>query len=53
MKYVTLLIIIIAVFIIFRFISNIMNVYNRRKVSEENIVDLEKDPESGEYKPKE
>ena len=53
MKYVTLFIIIVAVFIIFKFISNIMNVSNRRKVNKENIVDLEKDPKSGEYKPKE
>ena len=52
MKIAVLIFIIFIVIIIFRFISNI----NKKKYSnnkEENVIDLEKDSNSDEYKPKE
>ena len=52
MKIAVLIFIIFLIIIIFRFISNI----NKKKYSnnkEENVIDLEKDPNSDEYKPKE
>ena len=52
MKIAVLIFIIFVIIIIFRFIS----IINKKKYSnnkEENVIDLEKDPNSDEYKPKE
>ena len=52
MKIAVLIFIIFLVIVIFRFFSSI----NKKKYSnnrEENVIDLEKDPNSDEYKPKE
>ena len=52
MKYFIFLIIILFIIIIFRFISS-QKKKNDLSKAKDNIVDLEKDPESDEYKPKE
>ena len=52
MKIAVLIFIIFIIIVIFRFFSSI----NKKKYSnnkEENVIDLEKDPNSDEYKPKE
>ena len=52
MKIAVLIFIIFLIIIIFRFFSylNKKNISNNK---EENVIDLEKDPNSDEYKPKE
>jgi len=52
MKYLLLFLIIIFVIIIFRFFGNIRK-KNELKNKKNNVVDLEKDPQTNEYKPKE
>ena len=52
MKYLLLFLIIIFVIIIFRFFVNIRK-KNELKNKKNNVVDLEKDPQTNEYKPKE
>ena len=52
MKLAVLIFIIVVIIITFRFLSNI-NKKNNPNNKEENIIDLEKDPDSDEYKPKE
>ena len=52
MKIAVLIFIIFSVIVIFRFFSN-LNKKNILNNEEENVIDLEKDPNSDEYKPKE
>jgi cbb3-type cytochrome oxidase subunit 3 len=52
MKIAVLIFIIFLVIVIFRFFSN-LNKKNISNNKEENVIDLEKDPNSDEYKPKE
>ena len=54
MKFAVLIIVIIAVIILFRFVS-IINTKNNlgKEKDKEKVVDLEKDPKTNEYKPKE
>jgi len=52
MKFAVLIFIILLIIIIFRFISN-LNKRNNLDKKNDNIVDLEKDPNTDEYKPKE
>ena len=52
MKIAVLIFIIFLIIVIFRFFSN-LNKKNNSKNIEENVIDLEKDPNSDEYKPKE
>ena len=52
MKYLLLFLIIILVIIIFRFFGNIRK-KSELKNKKNNVVDLEKDPQTNEYKPKE
>ena len=52
MKIAVLIFIIFLIIIIFRFFSN-LNKKNISNNEEENVIDLEKDPNSDEYKPKE
>ena len=52
MKFAVLIFIILLIIIIFRFISNLNKRSNLDKKND-NIVDLEKDPNTDEYKPKE
>tara|TARA_B100000029_G_scaffold462458_1_gene494986 strand:- start:446 stop:604 length:159 start_codon:yes stop_codon:yes gene_type:complete len=52
MKYLLLFLIIVLVIIIFRFIGNIRK-KSELKNKNNNVVDLEKDPQTNEYKPKE
>ena len=52
MKIAVLIFIIFLVIVIFRFFSN-LNKKNISKNKEESVIDLEKDPNSDEYKPKE
>ena len=52
MKIAVLILIIFLIIIIFRFFSK-MNKKNILNNKEENVIDLEKDPNSDEYKPKE
>ncbi len=52
MKIAVLIFIIFLIIVIFRFFSN-LNKKNISNNEEENVIDLEKDPNSDEYKPKE
>ena len=52
MKIAVLIFIIFLIIFIFRFFSY-LNRKNISKNEEENVIDLEKDPNSDEYKPKE
>ena len=52
MKIAVLIFIILLIIFIFRFFSN-LNKKNVLDNEEENVIDLEKDPNSDEYKPKE
>jgi len=52
MKYAILLLIIFLIIVFFRFIGNIKK-QSELKDKKNNVVDLEKDPESNEYRPKE
>ena len=52
MKIAVLIFIIFLVIVMFRFFSN-LNKKNILNNEEENVIDLEKDPNSDEYKPKE
>ena len=52
MKIAVLIFIIFLIIVFFRFFSN-LNKKNISKNEEENVIDLEKDPNSDEYKPKE
>ena len=52
MKIAVLIFIIFLIIVISRFFSN-LNKKNISKNEEENVIDLEKDPNSDEYKPKE
>ena len=52
MKIAVLIFIIFLIIVIFRFFSN-LNKKNILNNEEENVIDLEKDPSSDEYKPKE
>jgi len=53
MKYILLFIIILFILIFFKlFSSNLKNKINKKN-SEEEIIDLKKDPKTNEYKPKE
>ncbi len=52
MKIAVLIFIIFLVIVIFRFFRN-LNKKNISNNKEENVIDLEKDPNSDEYKPKE
>ncbi len=52
MKIAILIIIIFSVLVLFRFLKN-LNVNKKFNKTEEKIIDLEKDPKSDEYKPKE
>ena len=52
MKIAVLIFIIFIVIIVFRFFNN-MNKKNNSNNKEKNVIDLEKDPSSDEYKPKE
>ena len=52
MKIAVLIFIIFLIIFIFRFFSY-LNKKNISKTAEENVIDLEKDPKSDEYKPKE
>ncbi len=55
MKIAVLIFIIFLIIVIFRFLSH-LNKINKKNISnneEENVIDLEKDPNSDEYKPKE
>ena len=52
MKIAVLIFIIFLIIVIFRFFSN----FNKKNITnneEKNVIDLEKDPNSDEYKPKE
>ena len=54
MKFAVLIIVIIVVIIFFRFVSIINKKNNLVKDKDkEKVVDLEKDPKTNEYKPKE
>ena len=52
MKIAVLIFIIFLVIVFFRFFSN-LNKKIFQTMKEENVIDLEKDPNSDEYKPKE
>ena len=52
MKIAVLIFIIFLIIVVFRFV-NILNKKNVSNNKEENVIDLEKDPNSDEYKPKE
>ena len=52
MKIAVLILIIFFIIVIFRFFRN-LNKKNISNNKEENVIDLEKDPNSDEYKPKE
>ena len=52
MKIAVLIFIIFLIIVFFRFFSN-LNKKNISNNKEENVIDLEKDPNSDEYKPKE
>ena len=52
MKIAILIFIIFLIIIVFRFFNK-MNKNNISNNKEENVIDLEKDPNSDEYKPKE
>ena len=45
--------IIVLVLLGMRFLKNITSIKKRNNEKDQNIVDLEKDPETNEYKPKE
>ena len=51
-KFVVLLFIIFLIIVFFRIIKNI-NKKNNLKYKKDDVVDLEKDPKTDEYKPKE
>ena len=51
MKIAVLIFIIFLIIVVFRFV-NILNKKNVSNNKEENVIDLEKDPNSDEYKPK-
>jgi len=56
MKFAVLIIVIIVVIIFFRFVSVINkknNLVKDKDKDKEKVVDLEKDPKTNEYKPKE
>ena len=53
MKIVILIISILFVFLIFKILSERNKVNNSSKKQEETTIDLEKDPKTKEYKPKE
>ena len=54
MKIIILVIIIFLVFYVFRlFQVKSQSSFRKKKASEDKIVDLEKDPKTDEYKPKE
>ena len=53
MKFFILLIVIFFVIVLFRVVSNFKSKNNNLKNKSEKIVDLEKDPKTDEYKPKE
>tara|TARA_B000000460_G_C21285832_1_gene293737 strand:- start:268 stop:426 length:159 start_codon:yes stop_codon:yes gene_type:complete len=52
MKFAILILIIFVIIVSFRFINN-MKKKNSLDKKNENVVDLEKDPKTDEYKPKE
>ena len=52
MKILVLLLIIFFIFIFFRYFKN-SNLNKKYKKDNEKVVDLEKDPKTNEYKPKE
>ena len=52
MKFAILILIIFVIIVSFRFINN-MKKKNSLDNKNENVVDLEKDPKTDEYKPKE
>ena len=50
-KIITLLTILFIIFLFYKFLSNFNSKKTKEKLNE-NIVDLEKDPKTNEYKPK-
>ena len=52
MKFAILILVIFVIIVGFRFINNMKKKNNLDKKNE-NVVDLEKDPKTNEYKPKE
>ena len=52
-KIITLSLIIFFILLIFRFFSNFKKSNINKKNLKDNVVDLEKDPKTDEYKPKE
>ena len=52
MKFAVLIFIIFVIIIFFRFINN-MNKKRDLEAKKNNVIDLEKDPKTDEYKPKE
>ena len=52
-KIITLSLIIISVLFVFRLFSKKSSLHDNKNENKEKIVDLEKDPKTDEYKPKE
>ena len=52
-KIITLSLIIISVLFVFRLFSKKSSLHDNKNETKEKIVDLEKDPKTDEYKPKE
>ena len=52
MKFIVLFIILLSVILIFKFIKKKQDKFSNNKVNKESIIDLEIDPKTKEYKPK-
>ena len=53
MKLIVLIGSILFIFLLFKILSERNNIYNSSKKQNETTIDLEKDPKTKEYKPKE
>ena len=52
MKFIVLFIILLSVILIFKFIKKKQDKFTNNKVNNDSVIDLEKDPRTKEYKPK-
>ena len=52
MKFIVLFIILLSVILIFKFIKKKQDKFSNNKVNKESVIDLEIDPKTKEYKPK-